>query len=150
AEVAAVLGAFERAQQGAAELLLLTGRGGIGKSAIVREARGVMRLRGARVCAGKFEQFRDATPYAALVQAFRELVRDIMTEPVLAVAPLRARLLDVLGQNAGVMTELIPELESVLGPQPPVPELRPIQAENRFHLVVQRFVAVLASEERPL
>ncbi len=150
AELAAVFGAFERAQRGAAELFLLTGFGGIGKSAIFREARGPMRLRGARVCAGKFEQFRDATPYAALVEAFRELVRQIMTEPVLAVAGLRARVLEALGQNAGLMIELIPELERVLGPQPPVPALRPTQEENRWNLTLQRFVSVLATAEQPL
>src|SRR5262249_37740903 len=98
ADVNAVLAAFKRAQEGSTELFLLTGHGGIGKSAIVREARGPMRLSGARVVAGKFEQFRDATPYAALAQAFRELIRQVLTESALAVAELRARLLDALGQ----------------------------------------------------
>src|SRR5262249_53860537 len=150
ADVAAVLAAYQRAREGSSELLLVTGHGGIGKSAIVREARGVMRLRGARVAAGKFEQFRDAAPYASLVQAFWELIRLVLTESALAVAALRAGLKDALGQNAGVMTQLIPELERVLGPQPPVPELSPTQAENRWNLVVQRFVATFASAEHPL
>src|SRR5262249_21341576 len=128
ADVAAVLAASQRARDGASELLLVKGHAGIGKSAIVREARGSMRLRGAKVAFGKFEQFRDATPYASLVQAFREFIRQIMTEPAEAVSTFRAQMLAALGQNAGLMTELIPELERMLGPQPPVPELRPTQA----------------------
>ncbi len=150
ADIRAVMAAFEGAKEGAAALLLLTGQGGVGKSAIVREARGPMRLAGARVASGKFEQFRDAAPYTSLIQAFRELVRQLMTEPDSIVSTFRERILAALGQNAGLMVEIIPELSRLLGATPPVPELGPTLAENRWNLVMRRFVSVFASEERPL
>ncbi len=150
ADVADVLDASTRVAGGKAELLLLTGHAGTGKSAIVREARGMMRVSGARICAGKFDLLRDAAPYFSLAQAFRGLTRQIMTEPADVVSALRARLLLSLGENAGVMTELVPELSSVLGETPPVPELSPTQAENRWNIVIQRFISVFASEGRPL
>ncbi len=46
-----------------------------------------------------------------------------MAQPEALLASYKRRLLEVLGANAGVMLEVIPELERVIGPQPPVPEV---------------------------
>src|SRR5262249_2400304 len=48
------------------------------------------------------------------------------------------------------VTQLIPELEFVIGPQPPVPDLAPQDARNRFHRIFRRFVSVFARPKRPL
>jgi len=38
----------------------------------------------------------------------------------------------------------------VVGPQPPVPELSPSEAQNRFHILLKRFIDALHSPEHPL
>ena len=48
------------------------------------------------------------------------------------------------------MINLIPELELVIGKQPPVPELPPQDAQNRFQMVFRRFLGVFARPEHPL
>jgi predicted ATPase len=59
-------------------------------------------------------------------------------------------LLETLGVNGQLIVDLIPRLELIVGPQPPVPVLLPSEAENRFHAVFQRFLGVFARAEHPL
>ena len=48
------------------------------------------------------------------------------------------------------MLEVIPELEQMIGKQPPVPELSGSAAQKRFNLLFQKFMRVLATAEHPL
>ena len=43
-----------------------------------------------------------------------------------------------------------PELELIIGEQPPVPDLPPQDAQNRFQMVFRRFLGVFARPEHPL
>jgi predicted ATPase/signal transduction histidine kinase len=45
---------------------------------------------------------------------------------------------------------LVPELELIIGKQPPVTELPPQEAKNRFQMVFRRFLGVFARQEHPL
>src|SRR6202007_108889 len=62
----------------------------------------------------------------------------------------RDALLETLGPNGRLMTDLVPELKLIIGDQPPVPELPPQDAQRRFQLVFQRFIGVFARPEHPL
>jgi predicted ATPase/signal transduction histidine kinase len=148
--VAAVMDAYARVRGGSSELLLITGPGGIGKSAVVGEARGPMMLDGAHFVSGKFQQFHGMVPYASLSEALRDLIRQVMSSRPAEIAVWAAELKRALGQNAGLLTQIVPQIERLIGPQPPVAEIGPAEAENRFHLVVQQFVSVFAREGCPL
>jgi predicted ATPase len=41
----------------------------------------------------------------------------------------RDAVLEALGPNGRLMTDLVPELRLIIGEQPPVPELEPLQAQ---------------------
>ena len=45
---------------------------------------------------------------------------------------------------------MIPELEKIIGPQPPVEELGATESQNRFNLFFQIFVNVFCQKEHPL
>src|SRR5262249_32589173 len=77
AEEELLVAAFERARAGAAELLLVSGYAGIGKSALVHEIHKAIARRGGYFVEGKFDQLNRSIPYASVAQAFRELVRQI-------------------------------------------------------------------------
>ena len=62
----------------------------------------------------------------------------------------RDALLEALGPNGRLMTDLIPELKLIIGHQPPVPDLEPQQAQSRFQLVFRRFIGVFARPDHPL
>jgi predicted ATPase/signal transduction histidine kinase/CheY-like chemotaxis protein len=149
-EVEALLAAFERVSQGAAEMMLVTGYAGIGKSVLVQEMyKPITHQRGFFI-AGKFDQLHHEVPYAPLLQAFRSLVRQLLSEDEAQIATWRDKLLAALGPNGQVVIEVVPEVELIIGPQSKVPVLDPGAAQNRFHLVFQNFVHVFSQPEHPL
>ena len=62
----------------------------------------------------------------------------------------RDALSKALGPHGQLVSNLVPELELVIGRQPPVPELPPHEAQNRFQTVFRRFLSVFARKEHPL
>ena len=77
-------------------------------------------------------------------------MRTFLTESDERVALWKDRILKAVGENGKVLTDVIPELEILIGPQPEVPPLPPVESLNRFHDVFDRFLTCLASEENPL
>jgi histidine kinase len=142
--------AFERAASGVAELVLVTGEPGIGKSALVQEMQRPAASRRGYFISGKFDQYKRNVPYSALIQAFQELVRQLLGERAERVARWRDDLLAALGENVQIVIDVIPGVELITGPQPPVHPLPPAEGRNRFIRVFRDFVHVFATEEHPL
>jgi predicted ATPase/GAF domain-containing protein/anti-anti-sigma regulatory factor len=149
-EQQALLAAFERAGRGSAELFLVSGYAGIGKSALVSEVHKAIADRGGYFIAGKFDQFNRSVPYASAAQAFRELVRQILTERPERLARWRERLDVALGSSGRLLVDLIPELQALISKPPAIAALGPTESQNRFNLVFKNFVQVFAEAERPL
>ncbi len=151
AEIALLLEAFGRVvATGRAELLLVSGYSGIGKSVLVQELyQPSVRDRGFFV-SGKFDRYKRDIPYATIVQAFRDLVLEILAESEERIAALRQQLLSALGINGQLIVDVIPPVELIIGRQPPAPELPPAEAQNRFHRVFRLFIGVFAQKEQPL
>ncbi|MEX5748059.1 diguanylate cyclase [Massilia sp. X63] len=148
--VAALLEAFERSAAGQRTMLWVAGYSGIGKSAVVNEVHKPIVARRGCFVAGKSDQFRRDLPYASLIQAFQELLRQLLCEPEAAMRRWAARLRTALGSGLGVMVELIPELALIVGPVEALPAMTPEQAQLRLNRVFPRFVDVFASADRPL
>src|SRR6185369_2443062 len=89
-------------------------------------------------------------PYATLAHAFQAIVRQILTQPEDEVARWRAAIDEALGSNGQLLTNLIPELELIIGGQPPSPEVQPQDAQRRFQSLLRRFLGVFAGAEHPL
>jgi predicted ATPase/signal transduction histidine kinase len=150
-EIEALLASFHRVvSHGTAELVLVYGYSGIGKSSVVNELHKVLVPTGGLFAAGKFDRYKRDIPYATLAQAFRTLVRQILAKSEAEVERWQGTLRDLLGRNGQLIVNLIPELEFVIGKQPPVPELAPQDAQNRFQMVFRRFLSAFARPEHPL
>jgi predicted ATPase/serine phosphatase RsbU (regulator of sigma subunit)/tRNA A-37 threonylcarbamoyl transferase component Bud32 len=149
AEAQELLSTFERTRRGSAELLLISGYSGIGKSALVNEIQRQL-LRGGRFITGKFDQLGRRIPYQPITRACAELMRSILAEPPEELARWRQKILEALGSNASVVVDLVPELELVIGPQPDVQSLGPSETQHRFEQAFQSFLQVFTSAEHPL
>ncbi|GAB4182454.1 MAG: hypothetical protein Fur006_18310 [Coleofasciculaceae cyanobacterium] len=135
---------------GHSELILVAGYSGIGKSALVNEVhKPIVRQRGYFI-SGKFDQFKRDIPYASLIQAFQELVRQLLTESEAQLQTWKQKLLDALGSNGQVIIEVIPEVGLIVGEQPSVPQLGSTESQNRFNLVFQNFIGVFTDKQHPL
>ncbi|MGM0516091.1 MAG: diguanylate cyclase [Pseudomonadota bacterium] len=148
-ELQELMACFESAAGGGVEVCSVHGFSGVGKSALVNELdRSLVRKRGF-FAQGKFDQFRRGS-YGALADAFRGLVQQLLTEPESRLAEWRGKLSEALAPNGRLVLELVPELELVIGPQPPVAELPPAEARNRRQFVLTNFVGVFAGTDHPL
>ncbi|MBW4518697.1 MAG: AAA family ATPase [Scytolyngbya sp. HA4215-MV1] len=125
-----------------AELILVSGSPGIGKTALVQELYKPVTQQQGYFITGKYEQLQCNIPYLALIQAFRELIQQLLSESEEQVAIWREKLLAALGDNAQVVIDLIPDIELLVGKQPAAIELPPAETQNRFHLILETFIRV--------
>jgi PAS domain S-box-containing protein len=150
-EIDALMAAFDRVvAQGTPGLVLVSGFSGIGKSSVVNELHKVLVPPRGLFAAGKFDQHAQDIPYATLAQAFQTLVRHILSRSDAEVSRWRDSIREALGPNGQLIVNLIPEMELLIGEQPPVPELAPRDTQNRFQLVFRRLIGVFARPEHPL
>ena len=148
--IAALLAAFERSAAGRCEMLLVAGHSGIGKSAVVNEVQKPIIARRGCFLAGKFDQLQRDVPYAPLIQAFQELVRQLLGQPEKTLRQWAGKLHAALGSGLGVIVELIPQLSLIVGPTEAIPVSAPEQAQLRLDRVFSRFVEVFAADGHPL
>jgi predicted ATPase/signal transduction histidine kinase len=157
-ELAALRAAVERVATGPRDLILIAGDAGVGKSALVLALRDEVTGRqspgaaysGGRFISGKFDLRAANAPFASLIEALRDLVRELEDEPEAKRDAHRASILQAVGDNARVLTELLPELEPLIGPVPLLTPLEPLEAQTRLHVTLQAFVQVFASPGKPL
>jgi predicted ATPase len=95
---------------------------------------------------GKFDQFGRSQPFSAFVQAFRDLMGQLLSESDAKVEQWKTQILAALGENAQVIVEVIPELERIIGEQPPAPELVATAAQNRFNRLFENFISIFATK----
>ena len=150
-EIETLLGAFDRVvANDATELVLVSGYAGIGKSSVVNELQKALVAQRGLFASGKFDQYKRDIPYATLAQAFRSLVRPVLGESEVELGRWRDSLTEALGLNGQLIVNLVPELELIIGTPPPVVDLPPQDAKNRFQMVFRRFLGVFARKEHPL
>src|ERR687885_639621 len=149
-EVAQLLAAFERVSLGTTEMMLVAGFSGIGKTVVVNEVhKPIVRQRGYFI-KGKYDQFQRNIPFSAFVQAFRDLMGQLLSESDTQLQTWKTKILAAVGDNGQVLIDVIPELERIIGEQLPATELSGSAAQNRFNLLMQKFVQVFTSKEHPL
>ncbi|NLO96870.1 MAG: AAA family ATPase [Peptococcaceae bacterium] len=136
--------AFKCACDGKGELILLGGYAGTGKTMLINEVLQPLAMEKGYFGYGKFDQLRKNLPYAPYVNALGNVIRQLMTEHRDKLELWRCKILHALGQSGAVITELIPEIEMIIGEQPTVETLQPKEAQNRFQMLFGNFIKVFA------
>ena len=149
-EITALEAALERVSQGATEIVLVSGSAGVGKTALVGEIHQSVAQKNGFFISGKFDQLRHNIPYSALIQALRGLIREVSVEEKSGMEHWKSRIRTALGPNGQLVTRVIPELERMIGPQPPLPEMGALEAQNRFTAVFLDFISVFCEKTHPL
>jgi len=149
-EITQLLTTFERVSQGTTETILISGYSGIGKSALVNEIhKPITRQRGYFI-RGKFDQFQRDIPYAAITQAFQDLISQLLSEPVIILQTWKEKILAALGNNGQIIIDVIPDLEKIISKQPAIEQLGATENQNRFNLFFERFIGIFSQKEHPL
>ena len=154
-EIEILLNAFDRVCSkvnggNTGEMVMVTGYAGIGKSALVSEVHiPIVEKRGYFI-SGKFDRFKHNIPFSALTQAFQDLMRQILVESENEIKQWKNKILEEVGPNGQIIIDVIPEVELITGKQPQVPELPPLETQNRFNMYFQNFIRIFADKSHPL
>lgn len=142
--------AYDRVAKGATELILVSGKSGVGKSHLIHEIYPDIAQRNGFFIAGKYDQFQQQKPYSAITQAFNSLFQDLITLPKAALNHWKNIMQEAVGDNGRLLTDVMPDLKLIIGEQPLVRQIEGQEAQNRFQRVVQNFVREISRKENPL
>lgn len=137
-------------KNGKPELTVITGQAGIGKSSLVKEISKLILSARIYFIFGEYEQYSKNLPFSGFIKAFTMLIRILLTEDSEDIENWKIRINAALGINAKIVTDVIPELELIIGSQPSVPYLEPNENSNRFYLIFQNFIRIFCNLNRPL
>jgi len=149
-EIKIILEAFNHVLRGSVELTLVVGYSGTGKSVLASETHRLLASTKGYFVEGKFDQFQRNIPFSAWIQAFQNFIDLLLTENEETLNYWKTAILEALGDNGGVLTEVIPNLEAVIGNQPKPAEIGGQEAQNRFNYVIQNFIKAITNEKHPL
>ena len=149
-ETVQLMEAFERCRDKAIEMVLVAGYSGAGKTRLINEIHKPIAARAGYFCSGKYDQFNRDAPYSAVAQAFGSLIRQLLGERNEDIAAWKEKILEALQGNGQVLTDIIPELEMLIGKQPQLLKLGAAETKTRFFNVFENFLAALGSEAHPL
>jgi len=149
-EAQLVLDEYDNVTQGEFRSVFISGLSGIGKTRLIQELQKPLVEHRGYFTSGKFDQYQKNIPYSSLIQALRNLMRTFLTESDEQLQQWKQIITSVSGEHGKIIIDVVPELEYIIGPQPDVPELPPVEARNRFNNELGKFLSVLASAENPL
>ncbi len=145
-----LLSSFERIRQGKAELVLISGYSGIGKTSLVRELhKPIIREQGIFI-SGKYDQYTKNKPFSALIKALDQFCSYILSEPEPSIELWRSRILEALTGRGRLITELIPRLELVIGEQPVIQEVSPTEEQFWFKIALKKLILTISFSEHPV
>ncbi|BBH22468.1 serine/threonine protein kinase [Paenibacillus baekrokdamisoli] len=142
--------AYERARAGESAFIVVSGRAGSGKTALVRELQVRVTREDCPFITGKCDLMNRDIPLSPILQALRILIRQVWRESPERVARIKTQLTKALGQGKGVIAQLLPEAGKLLGELPSVEPLPPAEAAIRFHRLFPIFIKVFIDRKHPL
>lgn len=149
-EITELLGYYKNLQQVKSMMVLVAGYSGVGKSALIKHIKFPIIQNQGTFVNGKFDQFKKDIPYYAFIEAIKEFIKILLSEPEDKINAWKHRISDVLGDNGKLITDVIPQLSRIIEKQPEVPKLQPAEQEARFHMVLLDFIHAFSTAERPL
>ncbi|MCB1176766.1 MAG: AAA family ATPase [Leptospiraceae bacterium] len=141
---------FEQTTFGHLKLALVSGHSGMGKTALIQEVQKPIGKSMGRFISGKFDKFKKNMPYYAIIQAFRNLVEQMLTLDRNEIQDIKDDIQIALGKNGKVLTDIVPELELIVGEQPSIINLSSLEAQNRLNLLFIKFIQVFCKSNNPL
>ncbi len=131
-------------------LALVSGYSGIGKSVVVKQLQKPVIERNGKFLSGKFDQYKRNTPYFAFIEVFDEAIRNILASSEENIKFWQEKISLKLGSNASLITEVIPNLELIIGKYPPTFKLQPAEQEFRFRMAFLDFIFCFTDQDSPL
>ncbi|MBF0224779.1 MAG: DUF2791 family P-loop domain-containing protein [Desulfobacterales bacterium] len=149
-EIEFLKNSFDHVCNGHTDFILISGDYGIGKTALANSIKKYVLEKKGHFISGKFDNLEYDTPYSGLIEAFNDLVRQILTETSEEILVLRKRIVKSIETTGFALSFVIPEIEHLIGKQEEIFNLSFIEMHNRFNLAMRNLVRSVAYKEHPL
>lgn len=148
-DMAALTDSYADSLSGKTEFVVVSGGAGIGKTTLIREwYRSQQQERGYFI-SGKADPLIREVPYAPLIQAFQELIYRLLSGSAEQLSRWKDKLTAALGDHAGIVTEIIPNMNLIIGEQPDAETLPWTESRNRLHFAFQAMIRTFAGKRSP-
>jgi predicted ATPase/signal transduction histidine kinase len=148
-EIEEIMDKYFRACTGELQVVYLTGSEGMGKTTIIKEIRSRVLKEGGTFVSGKCDKY-NTSPYAPLIQSTRELVIKLLMASKERLKKIKKNILEAVGDDGQIIIDVIPEVEYIIGKQPPVESVSHSELENKFNRVFGKFFKSLLCKEYPV
>lgn len=150
-ELATLRRTFDEVAHGACSMVLVGGAPGVGKSALLDEARAWVTPAGGLFAAGKFDAIQQDGESDGVRQALRAVLRLLLAEPESQLAGLRDNLRRALGVNVALAAAMLPELAHLLALEAPQSLAEGHQhSRSSLQQITQLLLRTLAAPGRPI
>ncbi len=143
-----ILELFNETKKGTNNAAFISGPSGIGKTSLIKKTLKPLITSSGIFITGKCENRTKNIPYEPFIKALNQLIRPILVEPQEIQGIWKESILNAVGNNGGIITELIPPMHQILGEQPPLPALSGEENRNRINSVLLKFLNVFIESAR--
>ncbi len=140
---------FIRVSEGEMAFTLITGTEGVGKSALASHIRNWVNKGNGFFIQGNFDAFNNS-PYQAILKALQDFVNQLLTQNASQLEFWKHLLLEAVGENGQLLTEVVPALRLIIGDQSLAAGLAPADSQNRFRIVLREVIRTLSGKGHPL
>ena len=149
-EFAQIAESVAQIDRGAARMLLIEGVSGIGKTALVERVVPTIVGNKGYFVRGRFEPSTSSIPYQGIIQALKELIRGLLKETSASRQLWQQKIQQALGERGKLMTDVLPELEIIIGSQPDLPTAIPQENQRRIDTAFVDFLQVFTRSKSHL
>jgi predicted ATPase/signal transduction histidine kinase/tRNA A-37 threonylcarbamoyl transferase component Bud32 len=133
-----------------ANYVVIKGEGGQGKSSLTEEILKSTLLKNGCYLVGKHDQIHRNIPYSSISDILTKYAHSLLVEESLDRLKIKNKLLEALGDNAGIITLLAPEMKLILGNPPSPFSLEGSEAQNRFNAIIISLLRIMATISSPV
>lgn len=131
------------------QIVLLDGDTSVGKSMLLGEFEHYAGKSNSLLFHADYDETDQGATYGALRRAFAQF-ETVVPDAHISLSTYRDQILIRLAENAQVLLDILPQMEGLLGPQPPVPVLGPLESQVRTSEVFRTFLQILCDIPCPL
>jgi len=130
--------------------ILVYGKSGMGKTSLVNKVIDKNKNNFSHICKFKLDSGEQSTPYQILYTALSTMVRELISQDEETLTKYRNKLQNVLGAQAYILIEVIPEIAIVLGEQSSAKQVQSINTKASLDNLLVRFMEIFYDEELSL